>query len=135
MITAVDSNVLLDVFTADPKHGMASREWLRRCRAEGSLVACEVVWAEVTAAFPTGSDAARALEGLEVAFDPIDQATAEQAGLAWRRYRRSGGSRRRTLPDLLVGQHAVANAERLLTRDRRFYRSTFAELTILDPSR
>ncbi|HEY8953902.1 MAG TPA: hypothetical protein VIP78_15240 [Candidatus Dormibacteraeota bacterium] len=43
MITAVDTNVLLDVFTADARHGAASRDALRRCWAEGSLIACEVV--------------------------------------------------------------------------------------------
>jgi predicted nucleic acid-binding protein len=43
MITAVDSNVLLDVFSADPTFGRASREALRRCLAEGRLIACDVV--------------------------------------------------------------------------------------------
>jgi hypothetical protein len=38
MITAVDSNVLLDVFGADSTFGPPSRQVLRRCLAEGSLI-------------------------------------------------------------------------------------------------
>ena len=133
MITAVDSNILLDVFLADPRHGPASRDALRRCRAEGSLVACEVVWAEVAAAFGSTEAAGNALGGLEVTFDALDRETALLAGLSWRRYRAGGGNRRRVLPDLIIGAHALARAERLLTRDRGFYRSSFAELPILAP--
>jgi predicted nucleic acid-binding protein len=134
MITAVDSNVLLDVFTADARYGASSRDALRRCWAEGSLVACEVVWAEVAAAFADAAAAARALDGLEVAYDPIDRETALAAGIAWQRDRPGGGTRRRVLPDLLIGVHAASRAERLLTRDRGFYRSAFEDLEILDPS-
>ena len=43
MITAVHSNVLLDVLSADLTFGVAPREAVRRCRREGGLIACEVV--------------------------------------------------------------------------------------------
>lgn len=134
MITAVDTNVLLDVFTADPRFGPASSAALRRCRAEGSLVACEVVWAEVAAAFSDPVAAASALDGLEVEFDGTVRDAALAAGMAWRVYRAGGGTRRRILPDLIIGAHAASRAERLLTRDRGFYRSSFNDLEILDPT-
>jgi hypothetical protein len=134
MITAVDTNVLLDVFTADPRFGPASRSAVRRCLAEGSLVACDVVWAEVAAAFNDPTAAADALDGLDVQYDGVDRDAALAAGVAWRKVRARGGIRRRIVPDLIIGAHAAARAERLLTRDRGFYRSAFAKLTILDPT-
>jgi predicted nucleic acid-binding protein len=134
MITAVDSNVLLDVFSADPAFGRASREALRRCLAEGGLIACDVVWAEVAAAFDSPEAAADALDGLGLRYSPTDAPAAQAAGTAWCAYRRQGGSRQRVIADFLVGAHARARADRLLSRDRGFYRSEFADLAILDPS-
>ncbi len=51
MITALDTNVIIDVLEPDPKFGPASRAALRTCLREGSVVGCEVVWAEVMTAF------------------------------------------------------------------------------------
>lgn len=59
MITAVDSNVLIDVFTVDRTHGAASREAFRSCLAQGGLIACEVVWAEVAGSFPGPEEGTR----------------------------------------------------------------------------
>ena len=50
MITAVDTNVLVDILEPDPRYGAASGDVLTRCLAEGTVVACDVVWAEVAPA-------------------------------------------------------------------------------------
>lgn len=135
MITAVDSSVLLDVLTADPEFGHRSRAAIRAAIAEGSLLACEVVVAEVAAFFPVAEDVSTALSSMGVDFDPLTERAAVGAGRAWRAYRERGGRRDRLIADFLVGAHARAQADRLLTRDRGFYRTYFAELQILDPSR
>jgi predicted nucleic acid-binding protein len=120
VITAVDTNVLLDVFGADPTHGRRSRAALRRCAAEGRLVACEVVWIEACVRFPTPADGHRRLDDLGIAFDPVDRATAAAATAAWAEYRRAGGRRERVVADF--------------TRDRGFYGGRFTGLVVLDPS-
>ena len=134
MITAVDTSVLLDVFGADPEFGERSADALRACIAEGSLIACEAVWAETAASFDTTTAAEQALTGLRIGFSGVDASISLAVGQAWRAYRRAGGTRERVIADFLVGAHAVACADRLLTRDRGFYRSYFAALAILDPS-
>jgi predicted nucleic acid-binding protein len=133
LITAVDTNVLLDVLTADSRFGSASRRALARSIQEGSLVACEVVWAESAAAFSTRKAFTRAMETLGLAFEALDEPAATLAGLSWRRYRAAGGTRRRILADFLIGAHADLHADRLLTRDRGFYRSYFTRLAVLEP--
>jgi predicted nucleic acid-binding protein len=126
--------VLIDVFAADPVFGERSREAVRDCRAEGSLVACEVVWAEIAAAFPTTTAAHEALDRLGVTFSAVQAPSALAAGGAWATYRRRGGTRDRVIADFLIGAHATTAADRLLSRDRGFYRRYFTGLTLLDPS-
>jgi predicted nucleic acid-binding protein len=133
LITAVDTNVLLDVFGADPKFGEASAETLRRCLGVGALMACEVVWAETAAAFPSGERFKRAMADLGVAFAPLREEAGVKAAEAWCRYRARGGSRSRIMSDFLIGAHALTVADRLLTRDRGFYRRYLAGLKVLDP--
>src|SRR5437868_14093709 len=103
MKVAVDSSVLLDVLAADPVHGEKSREALRGAYDAGALVACEIVWAEVRAHFPTDTAFAEALDLLGVRFEPISQDAAATAGRLWRDpRRRPGASRIRVVAALLV---------------------------------
>ncbi len=134
MITAVDTSVLLDIFGADASFGPGSRRAARNCLAEGRLIACEAVWAEVSGFFASAEAANTAMATLGVAFSPLDVDAALAAGGGWKRYRDRGGSRKRVIADFLIGAHALAQADRLLTRDRGLYRTYFESLAILDPS-
>ncbi len=134
MITAVDTSVLLDIFFNEPDFCGPSLEAFRACLAAGPVVACDVVWAEVRAVFGDHEAASQALAGFPVTYSPIDVRAASRAGAAWGFYRRGGGPRARVVADFLIGAHALEQAERLLTRDRGFYRNAFAGLVIVDPS-
>ncbi len=134
MITAVDTNVLVDVFGADAAFGERSADALRACATEGRLVACAIVWAEVASVFPGTDAAADALATLGIDYDAMDAPSALTAGTGWRAYRRRGGTRQRLVADFLIGAHAAGRADRLLTRDRGFYRAYCKGLEILDPS-
>ncbi len=134
MITAVDSNVLIDAFEPDPVFGQPSAEVLRRCVAEGALVACDVVWAEVRASAPSLEALDQGMSGLGIRFDPVGEEAAVLAGAAWMAYRQAGGPRSWLIPDFLIGAHAASQADRLLSRDRGFYRTCFPQLQVLDPT-
>jgi predicted nucleic acid-binding protein len=115
--------------------GPRSGDALRACLAQGGLVACEVVFAEVAAGFDDSVTAEDALERLGVRFVPLDMRMAFAAGEAWRAYRRRARRRDRPIANFLIGAHAAHAADRLLTRDRGAYASYFKGLEILDPSR
>jgi predicted nucleic acid-binding protein len=134
MISAVDTSVLLDVFKADPTFGTRSKDALRRCIREGRIVACEVVFAEVTCAFANGDKAREAMQALGVEFEPVGLNAAVLAGESFRAYRARGGRRERVIADFLIGAHALEGSYRLLTRDRGFHRTYFTSLNVLDPS-
>jgi hypothetical protein len=134
MITAVDTSVLLDVFLPDPKFEEISASALRRADAEGSLVLCEIVYAELAAQCPRRDLLDHALEKLDIRFEALDREIAFAAGQAFRAYRERGGTRARILSDFLIGAHAQTRAGRLLSRDRGFYRTYFRKLQLLDPA-
>ncbi len=134
MITAVDTSVLLDVFGPDKTFGRSSQAALRDCLREGQVVACEIVWAETASFFPDTDSAGSAFRVLGIDFDPCDETAALATGVAWASYRAQGGSRERVVADFLIGAHAMSRADRLLTRDRGFYRSYYSGLEIIDPS-
>ncbi len=133
MITAVDTNVLLDVFGADPKFGPASSEALRRCLREGALVVSDVVWAETATVFGDDARFRDAMEKMAAAFSPMTEEAAMKAAKAWRRYRSGGGPRSRIAADFLIGAHALVAADCLRTRDQGFYRRYFAGLRVIVP--
>ena len=133
MITAVDTSVLLDVFLPDPDFGESSGLALEKALADSELVICPEVYAEL---FPHFGDARKldsALATLGVQVVPTDARAAEVAGRAWLQYRRAGAPRTRILTDFVVGGHALVCADRLLARDRGFYRACFAGLVVLSP--
>jgi hypothetical protein len=133
VITALDTNVLIDFLRGDPTHGPGSAAAIRRAMRDGRLIVCDVVLAELSAIVDGSTVAARALDRLAVDYEPSERAAALLAGDRWRRYRSAGGPRDRLIADFLVGAHALVQADRLLTRDRGFYRTYFSGLTILDP--
>lgn len=134
MITAVDTSVLIDVLEPDPHFGAASGHALRAAIRQGRLIACDVVWAEVSSRFAGSTAVQEALRRLTVDFSPLDSAEALDAGAMMAEYRRRGGRRDRVVADFLIGAHAKGTADRLLTRDRGFFRTYFAGLEVIDPT-
>lgn len=134
MITAVDTNILIDILEPDPIHGLRSKETLKKCLREGSVVACDVVWAEVATAYGNhASELVEALRTMRIGFSVMSMEAALGAARSWHNNRRRGGGRDRIAADFLIGGHAAAQAERLLTRDRGFYRKYFTDVAVLSP--
>ncbi len=128
MITAVDANVLLDIFIANDRHGPQSKERLVAAYDAGAIVVSDVVYAELVPAFRDRAALDSALLELGATLSPIDSSIAFEAGLRWKRYRAAGGPRNRIIADFLIGAHAMAVADVFLTRDRGFFSSYFPEL-------
>ena len=134
MITAVDTNVLIDILEPDPKHGPASKEAYKRCQRQGAVVACEVVWAEVATAYGHAIvDLPEILNRINLQFSALTIDASLESARCWYAYRQQGGDRERIVADFLIGGHAFVQCDRLLTRDRGFYRGCFEKLIIEAP--
>jgi len=131
MITFVDTNVLLDVFLPDPEWGSKSKANLEIAFNQGALVVNEIIYSELSSQFPNKEMLDDALRQLSIRIVSLDLEVAYHAGKKWQQYRKTGGKRNRVLADFLIGAHAEMRSEKLLTRDRGFYKKYFNNLEIL----
>jgi predicted nucleic acid-binding protein len=134
MITLVDSNVILDLVTDDPKWAQWSANALARAADESTLAINALIFAEVSIGFATVEEADHLLPPEEFARLPLPYAAAFLAGKAFLAYRRRGGGRTAPLADFYIGAHAAVADMRLLTRDPRRYRSYFPTVDLLAPA-
>ena len=131
--TLVDSNVLLDVLTEDPKWAGWSAGALGRCMNEGPTYINPIVYAEVSIGFERIEEVEAALPQHQFKRLPIPLEAAFLAGKAFLAYRRRGGVRTSTLTDFIIGAHAAVASLRLLTRDARRYHTYFPALRLVAP--
>ena len=131
--TLVDSNVLLDVYTEDPRWFAWSSSVLEQCANEGRLYINPIVYAEVSIRFKKIEDVEDALPHEYFQRLPMPFEAAFLAGKAFLAYRKKGGAKTSTLPDFFVGAHAAIAGLRLLTRDSRRYRTYFPSLELVSP--
>jgi predicted nucleic acid-binding protein len=135
MITAVDTNILVDIIKGDQHFFPGAVAALRRASSNGAIVICDVVYAESCSAFSTQAQCDDFLDSLDIQSESLDRKSCFLASLAWISYLKSGGKRLRILPDFLVAAHASNQADLLLTRDRGFFKSYFPKLQVIDPSK
>jgi predicted nucleic acid-binding protein len=132
MPTIPDSNVLLDLIQKDPTWLSWSADKLAIC-SDGGLRINAVIFAECAAAYTSRSEFHHLLVQVGLSFEHIPEDAAYLAGRAHLAYRKRGGLRTRTLPDFLIGAHAVVRGYALLTRDASNYRAYFPDLDIIAP--
>ena len=129
----VDSNVILDVLTEDPKWFRWSSEALARCADESGLVINPIVYAEVSIGFDRIEDVESALPQDVFVRSPLPWDAGFLAGKCFLAYRRRGGEKRSPLPDFYVGAHAAVSGLSLLTRDPSRYRTYFPKVKLIAP--
>lgn len=130
--TLVDSNVLLDLFTEDPRWCDWSETRLADALDGGPTLINPIVYAEISIGFERIEDLERALPA-ELEREALPWEAAFLAGKCFIEYRRRGGQKRSPLPDFYIGAHAAVTGRALLTRDPRRYRSFFPHLELISP--
>ena len=132
--TLVDSSVLIDVISGDPKWEEWSAAELARAAVSGRVVINPVIFAEVSMGFARIESCESALGSLAIERREVPWPAAFLAGKAYLDYRGRGGARSSPLPDFFIGAHAAIDGMRLLTRDPTRFRSYFPRLDLIAPA-
>ena len=130
---AVDSSVLLDMLTEDPKFASASARAIEEALGSGGVVVCDAVVAEVQTMLATSESAMDVLNDLGLHYQPTTEHAAVRAGFMQRRFRDRGGRRERVVADFLIGAHALLQCGGLITRDAGIFRDYFKGLKVIVP--
>ncbi|MGH7961525.1 MAG: type II toxin-antitoxin system VapC family toxin [Candidatus Binatia bacterium] len=157
MISALDTNIVLDLLIPQAPHQQAAKHLLDEAHRQGALIISEGVYAELGSQFDSFKELEEFLKDTGIRLERATPATLQLAGETWRRYTRQRGvaltcaecgrkgvvpcphcgtplrARQHVLMDFLIGSHASLQADCLVTRDRGYYRTYFPALRLQEP--
>jgi predicted nucleic acid-binding protein len=133
-LTLVDTNVILDLVTADPSWTAWSRSQLELAALAGPLIINDVIYAEVSVRFQSIDTLEAALAVLNTRLVPIPRPALFLAAKAFTQYRARGGTRTGVLSDFFIGAHAAVLHCALLTRDASRFRTYFPTVRLVLPA-
>jgi len=155
VITDVDTNVLLDLLIPNAAYADRAQELLDEAHAGGRIVISEVVYAELAVQFKSKKALDTFLLDTGIRLESSTPDVLHRASATWRHYLKQrrpdltcpqcGHSqkvicaicseplrvRQHILRDFLVGAHAELLADRLLSRNRGYYRRYFPQLELV----
>jgi predicted nucleic acid-binding protein len=105
-MTLVDTNILLDIATADPVWLPWSEQAVRMVCRQGPVAVNPIIYAELAPAFPAASVLDPWLDATVFSRLPLPHAAGWRAAQAFVQYRRQGGAKTSPLPDFYIGAHA-----------------------------
>ena len=130
----VDTNVLLDLVTDDPRWAEWSQQQLDLACAHDQLAINDVVYAELSIGYARMEQLDAMIRGAGLVNVAMPRPALFLAGKAFQRYRSVGGRKTGVLPDFFVGAHAVVADAALITRDAARYRTYFPGITLIAPN-
>ena len=134
MPVLVDTNVLVDILTDDPKWADWSIEQLN-VHSRAGLVINPVVYAELCFGSPSTAFVDDVIRRFALAYQEIPRQGLFRAAKAFARYKATRGTKTFILPDFFIGGHAEAAAMPVLTRDTRRLRTYFPGIELICPQR
>jgi len=155
MISAVDTNILLDIIIPNQSFVKSSLEKLESTARKSKIVICEIVYSELASQFHNQTELNSFLSDTHIEIVWSNKESLFLASRLWLKYREQRpekiycpdcgkqihavcshcGSQinlpRRMLNDFIIGSHAITFADLFITRDLGFYKKYFSGIKIL----
>ena len=130
----VDSCVLVDVSSGDPRWQDWSAAKLDMWSRRGPLVINGIIYAELAYGFPQIETLETFCQRAGLDLRSLTRSAFFLSGRARALYRQRAGTRAGLLPDFLIGAHAADLGCPLLTRDVARFASYFPQLELVAPA-
>jgi len=129
----IDTNVLLDIATADPVWLQWSKKQFHLAASHGPILINPIIYAELAPAFQSSADLDQWLDPAIFQRVPLPFGAGWGAAQAFLIYKRAGGTKTSPLPDFYIGAHAEVEKLTLITRDANRYRTYFPRVVLISP--
>lgn len=129
----VDSCVLLDLFTNDPKWVAWSEDILERYSMTNTLYINSMIYTEVSMGFENIEEVERAVYDLDLKVLEMPREALFLAGKAFLAYRKNKDGKNSPLPDFFIGAHSSVSKFDLITRDTSKYKTYFPQVRLIHP--
>ena len=129
----LDSCILLDLFTDDPKWADWSEEILEKYSQTNSLFINSIVYTEVSIGFSRIEEIEEAISQLGIKVLEIPREALFLTGKAFLKYRKNKRTKKSPLPDFFIGAHASVSSLELITRDLSKFKTYFPQVKLIHP--
>ena len=156
MISAIDTNILLDILIPDKRYAESSKSLIEKFKEKGRLQICEIVYSELASQFPLSEELELFLQDTGINLQHSNRKSLSIAGERWKKYAAGKSKslqcvicgrklsiecpqcsniiscRQHFISDFIIGANALAHADLLLSRDRGYYKTYFKDLVVKD---
>ena len=156
MISAIDTNILLDILILDKRYAESSKNLVEKFKEMGKLQICEIVYSELASQFPLSEELELFLQDTGINLQHSNRKSLSIAGERWKKYAAGRSQslqcavcgrklsiecpqcsniisyRQHIISDFIIGANALAHADLLLSRDRGYYKTYFKDLVVKD---
>jgi predicted nucleic acid-binding protein len=128
----IDTNILIDVLTDDPKWADWSTNALEQNSSQGLLIN-PIVYSELCFGSPSVEFVDDIVRRFHLSMQEIPRTGLFRAAKAFQQYKSRKGTKTFVLPDFFIGGHAEASNLPLLTRDTKRIKTYFPGVKLISP--